>query len=97
MKLFSYTLFLLHYDGIKERGGSIHAYSKDLRNKYGKSFADGYKEVVEINQAALFSGRETSTEDHQLMISFKDLTLKKVITSRSIFQRIKMKLWEFIY
>src|SRR5699024_5949232 len=34
-RMFSYSLFLLHYDGIEERGSSLYTYEADISNTYG--------------------------------------------------------------
>ncbi len=96
-KMFSYILLLFHYDGIKERGGSTYTYLNDIQQKYGASFAASFKEIIAINQSAIYSGKATTLEEHQLVDEFKEITLKKVVKSKNIFQRVKMKFWDFIY
>src|SRR5690625_514980 len=97
MKMFSYIMLLLHYDGMKERGGSTRVYVKDIQTKYGPAYAAKFKEVVEINQAAAFSLRETSKAEHQTVVSFMNQTVNQIVKSKNIFQRIKMSMWDFIY
>jgi len=97
MKLYSYTLKLLHYDGIKKRSGSVYSYEDDLRQKYGTSYTNEFKEVSKINQMAVYSGKDISEEDYQFVVKFKDLTLGKVLKTKNVFQRLKMRLWDFIY
>lgn len=96
-RLFSYTLKLLHYDGVKKRGGSIYSYENDLREIYGDSFAHTFNKIAEINQMVVYSGQQVTREDYEAVKHFKNLTLAKVVNSKNIFKRLKMRLWDFIY
>lgn len=96
-KLFAYTLKLLHHDGIKRRGGSVYSYYNNLRDSYGVSFANHFNEIVEINQKAIYSDKKITKEEYQSVVVFKDLTIAKVIKSKSILRKLKIYLWDFIY
>lgn len=96
MNMFSYMMFLLHLDGIEKRGGSAHVYANDIETKYGQAFASHFKHVVDIHQAAMYRPRKISQEEYQLVASFMNETVNRVTQSKSLFQRLKMKLWDNI-
>lgn len=96
-QMFSYMMFLLHYDGIQERDGSIHRYVEDIRKKYGEEYASQFQKVIDMNQAAIFSRREISSQEYQFVFSFLSETINQVVKSKSPFQRLKMRLWHCIY
>src|SRR5699024_2924551 len=76
----SYTLVLFHYVGIKERKGSIKAYETDIKKSFGADFASEFRKVLKINEAAVYSGRETSEAEHEFVLEFKDKLLTKVLS-----------------
>lgn len=97
IKLFSYTLLLFQYDGIKERKGSTHKYVKDIRQKYGNEYGNEFKEIINLAQVAAYSDRELLTEEHERVLAYNKAVLNQVKQSRNIFQKVKMRLWDFIY
>jgi len=97
MLLFSYTLKLLYYDGVEKRGGSLYSYVDDLTGKYDSHFANDFKEIVKLNQKAVYSNKQMSRQDVKRVKEFKDITLENVTRSKSIFKKIKMKFWDYIY
>jgi hypothetical protein len=48
-------MFLMHYDGMDKKGGSIYSYLDAFRNNYPNKYLDAFKKAVEINQKALYS------------------------------------------
>lgn len=97
MSLFSYTMFLLRYEGIEGQGGSTNTYVPLIKNKYGSDYARKFQQVIQINQEAVFSEHQTTPQDYQFVYEFKEKTLKQIVKSKNIFQRMKMKYWECIY
>lgn len=95
-KVFAYSMFLLHYDGISKRGGSSYGYREELEGKYPEEYILEFEKALGINQESLFSQREISIENYDQMTSFMDQTLV-VVKPKNLFRRIKMKLWDFIY
>src|SRR5699024_6430042 len=93
----SYTLVLFHYAGIKERKGSIKAYETDIKKSFGAEFASQFREVLKINEAAVYSGRKTSEAEHEFVLGFKDKLLTIVLSKKTFWQKIKMRFWDFIY
>lgn len=93
----SYTLILLHYVGVKERKGSIKAYEKDVKKVFGPELAREFIQVLNINQAAVYSGKETTEADHLFVLGFKDKLLTEVKSKKTLSQKLKMRLWDFIY
>ncbi len=93
----SYSLILLHYVGIKERQGSIKAYEKDVKKVFGSDYAREFSQMLKINQAAVYSGKETTKEDHAFVLEFKDKLLTKITKEKTYLQKVKMRFWDFIY
>lgn len=96
-RMFSYSLFLLYYDGIKQRGGSFYTYAEDIQMTYSPSYAEQFKKAVTLNQMAIYSNQEITKADHQYMLEYVETTVEKVIESKGLFKRLKMQLWDFIY
>src|SRR5690625_2287097 len=95
--ILSYSLSLLFYDGVEERGGSFHAYEEDIQKKYGRAYVDKFKQAIMLNQIALYSKEEMSEENREQMIDYLGKTITKVMQNKNLFQRLKMRLWDFIY
>lgn len=96
-KIFDYTLSLLHYAGLSRKGGSIYRYIEDIEQMYSKEYAEKFNQVIKINQQARFSTNKLSKEQHEQMKNFMDETLANLIQSKSVFIRMKMKFWDFVY
>lgn len=93
----SYSLTLLHYAGIKERQGSIKEYEKDVKKVFGSDYAREFSQMLKINQAAVYSGKETRKEDHAFVLEFKDKLLTEMTKEKTFLQKVKMRFWDFIY
>lgn len=96
-KIFSYILYLLQYDGLKKRGGSVHANEKDLFDKYGKEYATKYKQAVQIYQKAVYSKKGITEENRQFLIDFMEETLLHITKSKNLIKRVKMRFWDAVY
>ena len=96
-KMFSYTMFLLHYDGLQARGNSTYTNVEDVGETYGQEYANMFKQAITLNQVAKYSEQTMTKEEQQWMLNFTQETLKKIKTSKNIFQRVKMRCWHFIY
>ena len=96
-RLFAYSMFLMHYDGLSKKGGSTYGYIEDIEEKYSKKYVKIFKKAISINQEAIFSSHEISEEQYEYMTRFKNQILYDLIESKNIFQRMKMKFWDFIY
>lgn len=96
-RMFAYSVSLLHYGGISERGGSVYSYLDELGQMYGEEYVETFKKVVIINQECLYSDNEIQIEKYEQMKRFMNDTLSKVFHSKNMLQRLKMKLWDFIY
>ena len=96
-RLFAYSMFLMHYDGLPKKGGSTYDYIEDIEENYSKKYVKIFKKAISINQEAIFSNHEISEEQYEYMKRFKNQILYDLIESKNIFQRIKMKFWDFIY
>lgn len=95
--LTSYMLLLLHNAGVKERGGSIKQYEKDVSKLYGSEFASEFKRVLKINEAAVYSGKQTAEADHLFVLEYKDKLLAELLKEKTFIQKIKMRIWDFVY
>ncbi len=96
-RMFAYSVFLLHYGGISERGGSMYSYLDEIGQMYGEEYVEMFKKVIIINQECLYSDNQIQIEKYEQMKRFMDYTLSKVFHSKNMLQRLKMKLWDFIY
>lgn len=96
-RMFSYSLSLLHYDGLEERGGSPYTYEADISNKYGQDFADKFTQAITLNQIAIYSNQDITADERNKMEEFMQGTIEHVIQSKNLLQRLKMKYWDFIY
>lgn len=96
-RIFSYSMSLIHYGGLSKRGGSTYRYLKDIEKNYSKKHAKIFEKAIKINQEAVFSNHEISEEQYNYMIRFMDQILYDIVESKNIFQRMKMKFWDFIY
>lgn len=96
-RMFSYSLFLLHYDGIEERGSSLYTYEADISNTYGQDYAEKFTQAITLNQIAIYSNQNITANEQIMMEEFMEDTIEHVIQSKSLLQRLKMKYWGFIY
>lgn len=96
-RMFAYSVSLLHYGGISERGGSMYSYLDEIGQVYGEEYVEMFKKVIIINQECLYSDNQIKIEKYEQMKHFMDYTLSKVFHSKNMLQRLKMKLWDFIY
>lgn len=96
-RIFAYSMFLLHYDGLPIKGGSTYGYIEDLEKKYSKEYAKIFVDATKINQEAVFSNHEISEKKYDYMRRFMNQILYDLVESKNIFRRIKMKFWDFIY
>ncbi len=53
--------------------------------------------MLKINQAAVYSGKETRKEDHAFVLEFKDKLLNEITKEKTFLQKVKMRFWDFIY
>jgi len=96
-KLFSYVMYVLHYDGLQRRGSSTYSNVEDVCHKYGEAYADRFTQAITLNQIAIYSQQDMTEEERQLMLDFMQETLANIKKSKNIFQRMKMRYWDFIY
>ena len=96
-KMFAYTLSLVHYAGLSERGGSMYRYSEDLQKVFGDEYVESFKKAVVINQQCLYSNEDIQKEQYEQIQHFMNETHSRLIQTKNMWQRIKMKLWDFIY
>jgi len=89
--MFLYMMSLMHYDGIKERGGSIYRYINDIEEKYGSSFASQFQQVIHIHQKAHFSQDEVEQSYYDCVNHFISEVIKYTYKSKGWLKRLKMK------
>lgn len=97
IRLFSYTLLLFHYDGIEERKGSTKKYVKDISLKYSSVFGQEFKDIIDLAQVAAYSNRTITEEEREKALQYAMKILEKLKERKSFFQKIKMRMWDFIY
>lgn len=96
-RMFAYIIFLLNYNGIAMEGGSIYNYTEKLSEDYSEEYSKKFDKVAEINQKAIFSQYKIEKEDHDKIEDFMNNILCQILESKNIFQKMKMKFWDFIY
>ncbi len=96
-KMFAYSVALLQYAGLHVKGGSMYSYCEEVEAIYSKEYAEQFRKMIMINQECLYSDHETNEKKYEAMKRFMKETLSKLIKSKNVFQRLKMKLWDFLY
>ena len=96
-RMFAYSVSILHYAGLPEKGGSLHNRINEVEQLYGEEYAQAFKRIITINQECLYSNKVIEKEKYDQMKHFMNETLSKTIQSKSFIQRLKMKFWDFIY
>lgn len=95
-KMFSYTMKLIHYDGIPNQKGTVLSYVPLLTKYESEEYSKQFEQAIKINQKALFSNEKINDEEFKVVKNFMDETLIKITKSKNIFQKIKMKYYHFI-
>lgn len=96
-RIFSYVLFLMTYDGIRFKGGSIISYLPKIKQIYGEQYCSLFEEAWKLHQRSLYR-KEPLTEDaREVMLDFYKQSLKTVIQDKSMLVKIKMKYIDAAY
>lgn len=94
--LFSYSMSLLKYNGLIEKGGSIYQYKDVLFERYSNEYVEKFLEAVAINQEARYSNENVSEEKYNEMYRFMEDTVSLVLKKKSKWKQLKMKYIDFI-
>src|SRR5690625_3361851 len=96
-KLSSYSIMLLNYNGLDIKEGPAMNYVEQLGENYDHNYVERFKEAVLINEVALFSNHTLSEEEYNRMVLFMEETKSTILRPKNIFQKMKMKYYDFIY
>src|SRR5699024_7541927 len=89
--MFLYMISLMHYDGIKERGGSNYRYINDIEEKYGSSFDSQFQQVIHIHHKANFSQDEVEQSYYDCVNHFISEVIKYSYKSKGRLKQLKLK------
>ena len=95
--LTSYSVMLIHASGIKERGGSLKKYEKDIRKQFGQDISRRFLELVNLNQAVVYGNKTLTEEERQVQVQFKNDLLEALIKDKSFFEKLRMRFIDFLY
>lgn len=87
----------LFYGGITPLGGSRYRRGEEIAEKFGEEFAAEYAAVTAIAEEAAYSTRKISREQLKRVRKLQQEAQKQIVARSSIFQKIRMRMVDFIY